>query len=324
MRTVFFGSPDFAVPILRVLAADGRFDVALVVTQAARGSSPVEAASAELGLPVLKPQTLRSEASRAPIVAAKADLFVVAAFGLIFRQSMLELPRLGCVNVHPSVLPRYRGASPIAATIAMGDSETGVSLMVMDAGIDTGAIISVDPAQVAEDDTTESLGHRLANVGAAQAVRDISRWAEGALNASPQSDGGASLTRTLTKADGWIDWTHAAVDIERQIRAMWPWPRAWTSVGDTTLQVHRALVVDGERGMLLPGTVIGDRKSLIVGTGDGLLELMTVEPASRKPMSAAAYLNGRRTPVLELGTFGAPAPQTPLVVAVPDSLHGDG
>jgi methionyl-tRNA formyltransferase len=310
LRIVFFGSPDFAVPALRALAGSERFAVALVVTQGAKTPSPVERAAAELGLPVYKPETLRDPAARAPLAAAGADLFVVAAFGLIFRQRTLEIPQLGSINIHPSLLPKYRGASPIVAAIAAGDRETGVSLMVMDSGIDTGAVVSIERAAVDPEDTTESLGARLAAVGAAQAVRDIPRWAAGELIAEPQDDTGASLTRTLIKADGWLDWSRPAIVLERHVRAMWPWPRAWTTVAGTPLQVHAARVLDLEAEL---GAVIPERKRLIVGTGTGALELTTVEPAGRRVMSGAAYLNGLRAPLLRLGDYGGPGEQRPLI-----------
>jgi methionyl-tRNA formyltransferase len=162
VRVVFFGSPEFAVPILRALEADERFDIRLVVTQGVKRPSPVERAAIALGLPVYKPESLRGAAARAPLEDADADVFVVAAFGLIFRRSTLALPRLGCVNVHPSLLPRYRGASPIPAAIAACDTETGVSLMLMDTGIDTGAVISQSRLAIDATDTTESLAARLA------------------------------------------------------------------------------------------------------------------------------------------------------------------
>lgn len=316
MRVVFFGSPEFAVPTLEALAAAPEFEVALVVTPAAKGMSPVERAAKALELPVYKPATLRDAASREPLVGADADLFVVAAFGLIFRQRTLELPRLGCVNVHPSLLPRYRGAIPVVAAIAQGDSESGVSLMVMDAGIDTGDVISMEREPLAGDETSGSLGDRLALIGAAQTVRDVPRWVEGKLIATPQADVGASLTRPLEKADGWIDWTRPAVEIERQVRAMWPWPRAWTTVDGSLLQVHRAQIVGDAVAGVGPGTVIPARKRLVVATGQGALEVVTVEPAGRRAMAANAYLNGRREPLILLGSTGAPPPRPPLVVPV--------
>jgi methionyl-tRNA formyltransferase len=322
VRVVFFGSPEFAVPTLRALAGDSAFEVPLVVTQAAKGTSPVERAANELGLPVYKPETLRDAASREPLLAADADLFVVAAFGLIFRKATLEIPRLGSVNVHPSLLPKYRGASPIMAAIAQGDRKTGVCLMAMDAGIDTGSVISREVTSIADDDTAESLGNRLGAIGAAQAVRDIPRWADGALVAVPQRAASASLTRPLTKADGWLDWTRPAVELDRHVRAMWPWPRAWSTVDEVPLQVHRARVVDEDVSGMTPGSVIPDKRRIVVATGRGALELLIVEPAARRAMSAQAYLNGRRAPLLHLGGSGSPPAQPPLVVPVISAADG--
>jgi methionyl-tRNA formyltransferase len=316
LRVVFFGSPEIAVPTLRSLATNPAFEVALVVTQAARGTSPVERAAEGLGLAVYKPATLRDPASREPLILATPDLFVVAAFGLIFRQRTLEIPRLGCINVHPSLLPKYRGASPIVAAIASGDRETGVALMVMDAGIDTGAVISQERASIVDDDTSESLGIRLAHLGADMAVRDIPRWVKGKLVASPQQGSQASLTRTLTKADGWIDWTRPATEIERHIRSMWPWPRAWTTIHGSPIQIHRATVVDLERRMCEPGGAVSARRALIVACGEDALELQTVEPAGRRTMPAGAFLNGLRTPIVRLGDTGEPGPVPPLIVPV--------
>jgi methionyl-tRNA formyltransferase len=316
LRVVFFGTPEFAVPALEALAASSEMEVVLVVTQGANAASPVERAALRLGLPVYKPATLRDPASRAPLLAAGADLFVVAAFGLIFSKRTLAIPRLGAVNIHPSLLPRYRGATPLPAAIMDGVGESGVSLMVMDEGIDTGALISQQREAIMHEDTAASLGARLARIGAAQAARDIPRWAREDINAQPQA-GPASLTRTLSKADGWIDWTHGTLAIERQVRAMWPWPRAWTTVDGSTLQIHVSSVADITAADLAPGTVIPIRQRLIVACGDGALELITVEPAARRAMSAAAYLNGRRAPLARLGILGAPPQQPPLIVPVP-------
>jgi len=316
LRVVFFGSPEFAVPTLQSLASSSAFEVALVVTQAAKGTSPVEEAANGLELPVYKPATLRDPASRGPLIAAAPDLFVVAAFGLIFRQRTLDIPRHGSINVHPSLLPKYRGASPIVAAITAGDRETGVALMVMDAGIDTGAVISQERATIADEDTSESLGNRLGRIGAELAVRDIPRWIKGELVASPQRSSQASLTRTLTKADGWIDWAKPAAEIERHIRAMWPWPRAWTTVHGTPIQIHRASVVDLENGMHEPGAVISERRSLIVACGEDALQIEKVEPAGRRTMPAGAYLNGLRTPIVRLGQSGAPEAVAPLIVPI--------
>lgn len=317
LRTVFFGSPEFAVPPLQALIADPAFNVRLVVTQAPKGQSPVERVARAHGIAVYKPDSLRSAEARRPLVDTDADLFIVAAFGLIFRQRTLDIPRFGALNIHPSPLPRYRGASPIMAAVLEGDRETGVCLMAMDTGIDTGDVVSFEPVVVAEDDTTESLGARLANVAAAQLVRDAPCWIRGELRATPQA-GPASLTRTLTKADGQIDWMRPAVELERHVRAMWPWPRAWTTVDDTTLQVIEARATSDDPTGRQPGETILERKRLVVATGDGALELVTVEPAGRKIMPATAYLNGRRTSIERLGS-GVPLQRPPLVTPI----HGD-
>ncbi len=324
MRVVFFGSPEFAAPTLKSLAGDRTFEVVLVVTQGARTASPVARAAAKLGLPVYQPSTLRDEASRQPLVAAQADVFVVAAFGLIFKQRTLDIPRFGAINIHPSILPMYRGASPIMAAIVSGDRKTGVSLMEMDAGIDTGAVVSMEPVVVEGDDTTESLGRRLARVAAGQSTRDIPRWVDGELRAVPQPRAGASLTRPLTKLDGQIDWRRPAVEIEHTVRAMWPWPRAWTTVAGSSLQVHAALVFAGEQSALQPGELLPLRRRIVVACGEGALELLTVEPAGRRAMPANAYLNGLRAPLQRFGDADHPPDRPPLIVALPVADEGKG
>jgi methionyl-tRNA formyltransferase len=248
------------------------------------------------------------------LIDVDADLFIVAAFGLIFRQRTLDIPRFGALNIHPSPLPRYRGASPILAAVLEGKTETGVCLMVMDTGIDTGAVVSFEPVVVAEDDTTESLSLRLAGVAAAQVTRDAPRWVAGELHATPQV-GAASLTRTLTKADGQIDWTRPAVELERLTRAMWPWPRAWTTVDGSTLQVLASRVVPDPVGERTPGEAILERKRLVIATGEGALELLSVEPSGRKVMTGSAYLNGRRSPIGRMGT-AEPLHLPPLVTPI--------
>lgn len=320
LRTVYFGSPDFAVAPLEALLDDPQFDVRLVVTQAPKGQSPVERVARAQDIPVYKPASLRSAEARQPLVDTDPDLFIVAAFGLIFRQRTLDIPRFGALNIHPSPLPRYRGASPIMAAVHQGDHETGVCLMVMDTGIDTGDIVSCEPVVVADDDTTESLGARLSAVAAQQLIRDAPRWIRGELHATPQA-GQASLTRTLTKADGEIDWTRPAAELERHVRAMWPWPRAWTTVDGNILQVLASRLANDDVSDRKPGETIVERKRLVVATGDGALEIVTVEPAGRKVMAASAYLNGRRTPIVRLGS-GKPLNLPPLVIPVAETGGG--
>jgi methionyl-tRNA formyltransferase len=324
LRTAFFGTPDFAVPILKRVATDDQFEVVLVVTQPDRPTGrgrrieppPVKQAAEHFGLPVAQPASLRVEMARQSLVAADADLFVVAAYGLIFGRKTLALPRLGCVNVHASLLPRYRGASPITAALLNGDEETGIALMVMESGLDTGPVIASTAMSIESADTTESLTARLAELGAGLAVDAIPRWASGELVAVPQPAQGASIVRPLTKADGWIDWSQSADLLERQVRAMWPWPRAWTTAGDRSLQVHAASVVPARPG-LPPGMVVDDVGSLMVTCGDGALALQVVQPAGSRPMSGAELLAGRRVrPGDRLGISGAPPPRPPLITRV--------
>lgn len=323
-RTVFFGTPDFAVPTLERLARDDRFKVALVVTRpdrpAGRGqrvaSSPVGIAAAALRLPVYRPVSLREAAARQPLAEAAADLFVVAAYGLIFGPRTLALPRLGCVNVHASLLPRYRGASPIAAAIMADDERTGITLMRMEPGLDTGPIIAVAEEAVRSDDTTATLTERLGAIGAGLVIDEVPRFAAGERVALPQGDAGASLTRPLSKADGWLDWREDAAGLERRVRAMWPWPRAWTTVDGDIVQVHRASVVlglpPGE-----PGRVLARHRDLTVACGRDALVLEVVQPAGGRPMSGATFLAGRRSPPVEpLGAAGGPQPPPPLVLSL--------
>ncbi|MDQ3695018.1 MAG: methionyl-tRNA formyltransferase [Chloroflexota bacterium] len=323
MRVVFFGTPAFAVPTLRRLAHDSQFEVALVVSRpdrpAGRGqrlaASPVTEAATDLGLRCYQPPNLRDPDARAPLRAVAADLFVVAAYGLIFGPKTLALPRLGCVNVHASLLPRYRGASPIAAAILNGDDETGVTLMLMEAGLDTGPIIGSRREPISAVDTTEALTRRLAEAGAELAASELPRFVAGEIQPTAQPTTGVTLTRPLSKADGWLDWTLPARLLDRSVRAFWPWPRAWTTLDGQTVQVHQAEAVPMSRPPA-PGTVMADRSELLVACGADALRLTKVQLAGGKPLGAVEFLAGRRDDVHVLGTTNRPAPQPPLIVAV--------
>lgn len=322
MRVVFFGSPDFAVPSLRRLAAMAEIDLALVVTQPDRPSgrgrrldrSAVAKAAEDLGLPVHQPATLRDPASRRPLAALDADLFVVAAYGIIFGPKTLALPRLGCVNVHASLLPRYRGASPIAAAILAGDRRTGVSLMRMDPGLDTGPTIAIATTEIAPTATTATLTARLSDLGADLLARSLPPFVAGDLPPTPQPSGCASLTRPLTKADGWVDWDRPAVEVARHVRAMWPWPRAWTTANGDALQIHGAAVAE-PAAVGPPGTILRSHPDLLVATADGAVRLDNVQPAGSRPMPGSSFAAGRRLEVgARLGIDGGPSNQPPIVV----------
>lgn len=320
-RIVFMGTPEFAVPALDALARKAGDGDLLVVTQpdraAGRGrklqSPPVKVAAERLSLPVEQIATLRDYRIRERLEQFAPDLVIVAAFGLLLPKWVLNLPRRGCVNLHASLLPRFRGASPIPAAIACGDATTGVALMEMEAGLDTGAVYDVTRVDIRPDDTTESLTERLANVAAGLVDNNLDALLAGELRAEPQQ-GEIVETRKITKAHGEIAWDRPAVEIERQVRAMWPWPRAWTvGAEESRLQVHQAEVVpdiDSE-----PGTVVAsDDAGVIVATGDGGLRLMTVQMPGKTARPAHEL---RGNPAFAIGARFRPAePVEPWIVPV--------
>jgi len=324
LRVVFFGTPSFAVPTLSALIDEPAIEVCLVVTRpdglAGRGQrrtrSPVRDRADRSGIETYQPATLRDAASRAPLQDCLPDLFVVAAFGLVFGKKTLAIPRLASVNVHGSLLPAYRGASPIAAAILSGDTDIGASLMVMEPGLDTGPVIDRASTRMLLDATAESLTDVVSLVGAALVERSLIPFADAEIDAEAQDEQRATLTRALCKDDGWIDWNEPAINLERHVRAMWPWPRAWTTMGGEPLQIHKSCLVDADpRGSA--GNVDVSTGAFDVATGDGVLRLLTVQPASRGPMSGAAYVAGRGIdPAHGLGAQGAPGKRPPIIVAV--------
>jgi len=324
LRIVFFGTPDYAVPALRALAADTRYDVALVVTQpdrpAGRGnrlqSPPVKRFAETQGIPVYQPTSLRDESARRPLAEAEADLFVVAAYGLIFGGKTLAMPRHGCLNLHASLLPAYRGASPVAAAILSGDARTGVSLMVMEPGLDTGPVVDQVSLAIQVADTTESLTTKLAHAAADLLVESAIAFVRGDRTPKPQDATAATITRQLVKADGWIDWQEHADQLDRLVRAMWPWPRAWTTFRDEPLQVHSA-TPNQEGVSVVPGSIVLESGSLIVACGSGSLRLETVLGAGGKPMPGHVWATGRRIGADErLGVGGTPPSKPPLIKRV--------
>ncbi|HEV2108128.1 MAG TPA: methionyl-tRNA formyltransferase, partial [Thermomicrobiales bacterium] len=331
-RVVFFGTPAFAVPSLRALALMVDIELSLVVTQPDRPAgrrqrlqaSPVKAAAQDLGLPVYQPTSLRAAAVRERLASVGADVFVVAAYGQIFGPKMLALPRRGCINLHASLLPAYRGASPVSAAILAGEAVTGVSLMVMDIGLDTGPVLATAEEPIRHDDTTETLTTRLADRAAHLLVPNLAPYVRGELVARPQI-GAATLTRPLVKADGMLDWTCSAVFLERQVRAMWPWPRAWTTVtikGEPlTMQIHEAQIATGnspEAGP--PGTLVFVDDRAVVRCGSGRLALTTVQlpGGSPRPGRDLRTLALPRDRVI-LGA-GFPAGEVPPLLSTVDSL----
>jgi methionyl-tRNA formyltransferase len=297
-RVVFMGSPDFAVPTLQVLHQ--AHNLAGVVTQpdrpAGRGrrlvEPPVKRLAVELNLPVIQPERLRQPEAMAALRQWAPDVIVVAAFGQILRQEALTLAPHGCVNVHASLLPRHRGAAPVAAAILAGDSETGVTIMKMEIGLDTGPVLSQRAEAIRPDDTTGSLTERLAQVGADLLAATLPAYLAGQLSPLPQDDASATYARQLRKEDGLLDWTLPASDLERRVRAFQPWPGAYTYWQGQPLKVVRAHADPG--GMAPAGHVVEASGEVGVGAGAGLLVLDEVQPGGRKAMRTIDFARGAR------------------------------
>jgi len=318
IRIVYFGTPAYAVPALRALAEDERVTVELVVTQPDRSAGrrrrltppPVKEFAVDHGIPVYQPETLRTEQDRAPIAAVDPDLFVVAAFGKIFGPRLLGIPALGSVNLHASLLPSYRGASPISAAILDGQPETGVTLMQMDTGLDTGPVLATRSIPIAPEDTTASLTPRLAEIGAQLLIDTLPGIIDGSIQPVPQDDDSATLTRPLMKADGWIHWSQPAIHIERQVRAMWEWPRAWSTLDGQPVQIHRATVTEcpGEHA---PGTLL---EGPLIVTGADCLRIEMAQSAGSKPLPGKAWSQQANAEGKVMGTSGAPEqPSVPMI-----------
>lgn len=298
---IFFGTPAFAVPTLAALADDARFLVRLVVTQPPRPvgrgrdvrRSAVHAASDERGLPVFAPDRLRAPEVVARLAAESAALFVVAAYGKILRPDVLDLPDRGTLNVHASLLPAYRGASPIAAAILDGVPESGVTIMLMDVGLDTGPILAQQRIAIVPDATTASLSAELAAVGAPLLVETAARWLERRIEPDPQDEAAATVTRLLKKEDGAIDWHASAARLARMERAYTPWPGLFTLLGGKRLIVHGVTALPSGTDAP-PGTVVAVGPSgMRVRTGDGDALVARVQPEGKGAMTAAAFAAGR-------------------------------
>jgi methionyl-tRNA formyltransferase len=302
-KIVFMGSPEFAVPTLQALV--GKFNVVGVVTQpdrpAGRGRKltppPIKSLAEEYGLPVIQPPRLRQPDAIEQLHNWKPDVIVVAAFGQILRPQVLDLPPQGCINVHASLLPRWRGAAPIRAAILHGDSQTGITIMRMDAGIDTGPILSQRAIPIEAGDNAETLGEKLARIGADLLIETLPGYLVGQISPTPQEDGLATYAPLLETADGELDFNRSAVELERQVRAFYPWPGAFTHIWQgELLKILRASVVrisDLDR-TLEPGRRTVYHSLPAIGAVGGLLVLKEVQPAGKKPMDGGVFLRGAR------------------------------
>ena len=318
MRVVFAGTPEFARAALAKLH-DARFDIPLVLTQpdrpAGRGlklhPSPVKAFAVEHAIAVAQPRGLRLDgrfaadaaAARDALLAARPDVIVVAAYGLILPAWMLALPRYGCINIHASLLPRWRGAAPIHRAIEAGDAETGVTIMQMDEGLDTGAMLLVESMPIASDDTTATLQARLAELGADLIVRALKALPTGTMLPRPQPEEGVSYAKKVEKDEASIDWNLPAAMLERRLRAFDPFPGASSTLGGEVVKCWRARVVEA-RGA--PGEVLrAGAEGILVACGDGALELTQLQRAGGRRLGAAEFLQ-RGT--VKPGTRFEPAP----------------
>lgn len=297
INIVFMGSPDFALPSLRALTQ--HYHVVGVVTQPDRASGrgrelkppPVKTLALELGLPIIQPQKLREPEAMAQLQAWKPDLIIVAAFGQILKKDVLDLPRFGCVNVHASLLPRWRGAAPINAAILAGDEETGVTIMQMDVGLDTGPMLAKRSIRLNPDDTAGSVFQALSTLGADLLIETLPDYMDGRIIPQPQPEDGATYAPMLKKEDGRLDFFKPASELERRVRAMNPWPGAFMELDGAILKVHRARVAEGNASA---GQRLAVQNQPAVGAGGGILILDEVQPAGKKPMSGTSFLVGAR------------------------------
>ncbi len=299
-RVIFMGTPEFAVPTLRALLDHPDFEVVGVVTQpdrpAGRGQearlSPVKHAALAAGIPVFQPEKLRTPEAFARLQAWAPDLIVVAAFGQILRQNVLDLPPQGCINVHASLLPRWRGAAPIPAAIRAGDAESGITIMQMDAGMDTGPILAQRSVPLDPRETGQSLHDRLALLGGELLLETLPGYLSGQIQPRPQPDDPALITHAppLKKEDGLIDWTRSAIEIDRLVRAFTPWPGTFTYWDDKLLKILSGFPADG---VVEPGRVVKHADRLAVGTGSGVFVAERLQLEGRKAMNAEEFARGQ-------------------------------
>ncbi len=301
MRMLFLGSPSFAVTPLEALAGAG-YEIVAVVTQPDRPAGrrrqlsppPVKQAAERLGLPVLQPETLRDPASVAELAALQPDIAVVAAYGEILRRRVLEIPPLGYLNIHPSLLPRHRGPTPVAGAILAGDSETGVSIMRLDRGMDSGPLLAQVTVPLPAVARTGPLTEELFRLGADLLLDVLPPYIAGRLQPQEQDHSQASVTRLLSREDSRIDWSLPAIVIERRIRAFDPWPGTASTWRGQPIKILAGRVQDTWQGREPPGSLLISEGRPMVSTGSGALELLTVQPAGKRPINAIDWLKGQR------------------------------
>jgi len=297
-KVVFMGSPDFSLPGLRTLVKN--YEVVGVVTQPDRASGrgrelkspPVKTLALELGIPIMQPEKLRVPEAMEQLRAWAPDLIVVAAFGQILKKDVLDLPQYGCINVHASLLPRWRGAAPINAALLAGDDETGVTIMRMNVGLDTGPMLTKKSMRLTPNDTAGSVFQTLSQLGADLLIETLPRWIAGEIEPQTQDDALATYAPMMKKEEGRLDFTNDVNELERRVRAFNPWPGAFMDFNGTVLKIHRTHV---EQGNVAEGQRLIVQDQPGVGARGGLLILDEVQPAGKKPMSGKSFLAGART-----------------------------
>ena len=302
LKVVFMGTPAFAVPVLASVLDNGQ-NVLSVYTRsdrpAGRGKRVVQPAvkkyALERGLPVIQPSSLkRDQQAQRELAALGPDIIVVAAYGLILPGDIINLPRLGCLNVHPSLLPRYRGPSPVASAILEGDAVTGVTIMQLDEGMDSGPILSQRETPIGPDETTVDLTMRLFKMGAALLLEVLPPWERGEIRATPQDQSEATVTKRLTKGDGEVDWGRSAAYIARHVRANHPWPGSFTHWRGRLLRIIEASVSETE-SPASPGSVVRLLKGRVgICSGEGVLEVRQVQLEGRRAVDVGDFLVGHR------------------------------
>lgn len=299
MKIIFAGTPDFAASALAALLNNAGNEIVAVLTQpdrpAGRGmqltASPVKQLAGKHGLMVLQPTTLKTPEIQQQLAALHADIMIVAAYGLILPQVILDMPKFGCLNIHASLLPRWRGAAPIQRAILAGDRETGITIMQMDQGLDTGAMLLKKRCPITETDTAASLHDTLAQLGARSIVEALQMLHRGELLPTPQDNDFATYAGKLSKAEARIDWTQTANQIERMLRAYNPFPGAFSEINATPIKIWRATVVNEISG--LPGSIIqADKEQFLVACGRGGLRLEILQRPGGKALPFAAFLQG--------------------------------
>ncbi|MBQ4800804.1 methionyl-tRNA formyltransferase [Pseudoalteromonas sp. MMG006] len=298
LRIIFAGTPDFAARHLQALI-QSEHQIVGVYSQpdrpAGRGkklkASEVKALALEHNLPVFQPESLKSDDALAELKSLNADIMIVVAYGLILPKAILEAPRLGCLNVHGSILPRWRGAAPIQRAIWAGDEQTGVTIMQMDEGLDTGDMLHISRCAINADETSASLYTKLAELGPDALIETVNKLAKGELVAEPQNDELANYAKKLSKDEANIDWSMDAAQIERNIRSFNPWPVCFTQMGEQTVKIYQAQVVEqtGSAGQVLSS----DKMGVVVACGKHAICITQLQPQGKKPMAINDFLNGR-------------------------------